>query len=150
MIFAENLPQRPLTPEQIPARWYALDRADKVFLYELTHDQIVNPANAAALERLVAEGFVRFNPWPQIADAHVRKHIESVDLTVDLRHAEQNREAGSWRWLRAPLLIGLVAVLGLFAWFAGSSMQIATTVFAGIATLLGYLGKAQAFIRGEK
>jgi uncharacterized protein involved in cysteine biosynthesis len=92
---------------------------------------------------------IKFDPWPKIADDSFKAFVDTAENQADFATWQDEASKSVWNSIRTPLLILLLIVVGLFLWLSSTSMQIVMTVLAGLATLLGYLGQAQNFIRGS-
>jgi len=131
------------------ARWRKLDQEDRLLLHQLSKRQLVNPANTRSIKKLAHERLIKFDPWPKIADDSFKEFVETAEDQADFATWQSEASKSVWNNIRTPLLILLLVVIGVLLWVSSTSMQIVMTVLAGVATLLGYLGQAQSFIRGS-
>ena len=130
------------------AIWRELGREDRLLLHQLSKNRLINPTNTESIKRLAQKGLIKFDPWPKIADDSFKAFVETAEDQADFATWQSEASKSVWNSIRTPLLILLLIVVGLFLWLSSTSMQIVMTVLAGLATLLGYLGQAQNFIRG--
>ena len=129
--------------------WDTLAQEDQLILYQLSKDQLINPASTDSIGRLVQAGLIKFDPWPKIVDPAFKQFAKTAEDEADFSTWQSEAAKSLWNSIRTPLLILLLIVVGLLLWLSNTSMQIVMTVLAGLATLLGYLGQAQNFIRGS-
>jgi len=130
------------------ATWKKLKEEDQLYLHQLAHDQMVNPTNEEGIERLAEARLIRFDPWPKIADEGLRQYAETQGWEdEDFQKAQQEASHSIWNSIRTPLLVVVLIVVGILLYVSSTTMQIVTTVFAGLASLLTYVSQAQNFLR---
>ena len=128
--------------------WGKLKQADQLYLHQLAHDQMVNPTNEEGIERLTAARLLKFDPWPKIADPKLHEYAETQAWEEEeFRKAQQDASHSLWNSIRTPLLVVVLIVVGVLLYVSSTTMQIVTTVFAGLASLLTYVSQTQNFLR---
>jgi len=140
-------------PADAPSRdpgavWEGLKQADQLYLHQLAHDQMVNPTNEEGIERLTEDRLIKFDPWPKIADEKLQRYAETQAWEEEeFQKAQQEASLSVWNRIRTPLLVVVLIVVGILLYVSSTTMQIVTTVFAGLASLLTYVSQAQNFLR---
>jgi hypothetical protein len=129
------------------AIWKSLSREDQVFLHQLAQGRLGNPANKNSIKRLAEAGLIQFDPWPRIADDRFRDYAQTAEKEEDFDAWELQASKSVWKSIRTPLLVVLLIVVGLLLWLSSSSMQIITTVLAGLASLVGYVTQTASVFR---
>lgn len=129
------------------AIWRELKQADQLYLHQLAHDQMVNPTNEEGIERLTAARLIKFDPWPKIADPKLQQYAGTQGWEEEFQKAQQEASHSVWNSIRTPLLVVVLIVVGILLYVSSTTMQIVTTVFAGLASLLTYVSQAQNFLR---
>jgi hypothetical protein len=129
------------------ATWEVLSRDDQVVLHQLAQGRLVNPANVKGIRGLAEAGLVVFDPWPRIADASFQAYALTAEKEEDFDAWELMASKNLWNSIRTPLLIVLLVGVGLLLWLSSSSMQIITTVLAGLASLVGYVTQTASVFR---
>jgi hypothetical protein len=107
----------------------------------------VNPANEKGIRGLAEAGIIVFDPWPRIADPGFAAYALTAEKEEDFDAWELIASKNLWNSIRTPLLIVLLVVVGLLLWLSSSSMQIITTVLAGLASLVGYVTQTASVFR---
>jgi hypothetical protein len=134
--------------DAVTAHWGSLDAEDRLLLHQLAKGHLANPANTEGIGRLAKLGLIKFDPWLQIADRGLDVLADRAD-DQELENLLRGASASAWNSIRTPLLIVMLVVVGLLLYVSSTSMQIVTTVLAGVASLLGYVSQYQSFIRGS-
>ena len=65
----------------------------------------------------------------------------------EFQKAQQDASHSLWNSIRTPLLVVVLIVVGVLLYVSSTTMQIVTTVFAGLASLLTYVSQTQNFLR---
>jgi hypothetical protein len=133
--------------DDFKATWKILSQEDQVFLHQLAQGRLVNPANEKSIKRLAQAGLIEFDPWPKIADDRFREYAQTAEKEEDFDAWELEASKSLWKSIRTPLLVVLLIVVGLLLWLSSSSMQIITTVLAGLASLVGYVTQTASVFR---
>jgi hypothetical protein len=133
--------------DAVTASWESLDSEDRLLLHQLAKGHLANPANTEGIGRLAKLGLIKFDPWLKIADRGLEVLANRAD-DKELENLLHEASASAWNSIRTPLLIVMLVVVGLLLYVSSTSMQIVTTVLAGVASLLGYVSQYQSFIRG--
>lgn len=109
---------------------------DRFLLMQIAAENLANPGQRKAVERLLAEGYVCLNPDLQPAPAlceRVREEAARPAARSALRDWEQVDAADSWRYVRTVAFAGLAALAVLL--FQSEIAALAGTVAAGLTNL---------------
>jgi hypothetical protein len=89
--------------------WAICSREEKLALQQLAAEEVVNPANAHVIERLLASGLVRRAPTFRLMNETFRRFVLQMVSPADLRAWE--REGVELPWIGYASSIGSFAVV---------------------------------------
>lgn len=138
----------PLVEPQLRREWQHCTQDERVALFELAHDRLLNPLNRSVLDDLLLRRLVVLAPEPRIVCATFRAFALRAEPLERMTRWQQHGTVTPWQRVRAPFY---VTVLLLVAWFAYSFRDAFSTldaVLAGTLGLFATLGKASSLVRG--
>jgi hypothetical protein len=124
-----------------------LTQPERLVLYQLASDHLVNPRNEAPIERLLALGLIQLRPWPRLAWPEMKDWILHSQSTAEFKAWQSDAGKGTWKTIRVPLFILLMALIAWLSWAAGGSAKALSAVLLATIALLGQLAQLFNFIR---
>ncbi len=139
----------PPTLTAFKSQWSALSRAEHLVLYQIASEQIVNPRNTKPVKDLLAQNFIRLNPWPVLANDDFKEYILQAHTPAEYGQWQHEAAKGLWRTVRIPLFIFLMIVIAWLSWAAGGSMKAISAILAATVAFIGQLAQLLNFARGN-
>jgi hypothetical protein len=130
--------------------WASCSRDERVLLFQLARNGLLNGKDRRVVRRLMARGFVRREPQLELFSETFRRFVLLAGRDDDLRSAEMERPS-RWKNLRGAL--GILVLAFIFMLFAtqkdllSTAQGLATSITASvplIIKLLGMLGDRHA------
>ncbi len=125
--------------------WASCHDDEKLVLYHLAHNGLVNARNRRVLRRLIARGFVRRDPNLQLFSETFRRYVVSAARREDLvNRTRELRGASTWDALRVPFFVIIISVLLLLVTTQKDLMTtttaLATALTTGIPLMMKLIG----------
>ena len=125
--------------------WASCHDDEKLVLYHLAHNGLVNARNRRVLRRLIARGFVRRDPNLQLFSETFRRYVVAAARREDLvNRTRELQGASTWDALRVPFFVIIVAFLLLLVTTQKDLMTtttaLATALTTGIPMVMKLIG----------
>ncbi len=117
--------------------WNNLCRAEKLILYDLAEDGLLNLKNKRLIFHLMKKGLIVPDQYLEIYSDGFREYIKTTVKPEEVKKLESKLIfKGMWRNMRYPIIIVLVILAAFIFISQGYSIEKVTAIFAGILTLL--------------
>ncbi len=119
--------------------WSSLTRQEKLILYDLVEDGMLNLKNQFLIHRLIIKGLVIPGPYPDVYDDSFSAYIRDAVKPESAKALEQKLGLkGRWRTMRYLILLILIPMAMFVLISQGFSFQKAVGILGGVlATLTG-------------
>jgi hypothetical protein len=123
--------------------WASCSLEERVLLYQLARNGLLNGKDRRLVRRLMARGFIRRAPQLELFSETFRRYVLTAGRDDDLKHADTTRPS-RWKDLRGALAILVVAfLLMLFATqkdLLSTAQGLATSLTASVPLIIKLLG----------
>ncbi len=117
--------------------WNNLCRDEKLVLYDLAEDGLLNLKNKRLIFQLMKKGLIVSGEYLEIYSNDFRDFIKNTIKPEEVKKLESKLIfKGMWRNIRYPIIIVLVILAAFIFISQGYSIEKVTAIFAGILTLL--------------
>ncbi|MCB2222220.1 MAG: cache domain-containing protein [Bacteroidetes bacterium] len=120
--------------------WNNLNSMEKMILFDLADDGMLNLKNKIRINKLIARGLIVRKPFPQLFDETFRlfiKYSVNPDETKMLEHKLSRQ--GKWRSMRYLILLILIPIAGFIFIAQGTSIEKVIGIFTGVLALFSGL-----------
>jgi hypothetical protein len=120
--------------------WNNLNSMEKMILFDLADDGMLNLKNKIRINKLIARGLIVREPFPQLFDETFRlfiKYSVNPDETKLLEHKLSRQ--GKWRNMRYLILLILIPIAGFIFIAQGTSIEKVIGIFTGVLALFSGL-----------
>ncbi len=116
--------------------WNNLANSEKIILYDLTEDGLLNIKNQAAIQNLAEKGLIVTSPIPELVSDDFRRFIEHHVSRADVKILESKLGTkGKWKNTRYLILLILLPLAAFILISQGMSIEKIFGIFAGIITV---------------
>ncbi len=130
-------------------RWSLCTKEEKLLLYQLARNQLINPENIEPLEHLMRRGFVRRDPqWSIVNESFARFVLTAEEERTYLKWMKAS-EQGLWKVLRVPLFTAALVILGILMYSAQEAIESFLALATGVLALLPLLLRNLSLVRGS-
>jgi hypothetical protein len=129
-------------------QWRTLAPAQRLALYQLARDEIINPRNFAALEKPLSADLIKLDHWPEPRTDDLKERILHAERESDFKDWQRAAGNSPWRTIRGPLFIVLMVVIAWLSWAAGGSMKALLAILVATGAFLGQIVQLVNFARG--
>ena len=122
--------------------WNNLCRFEKLVLYDLTHDGLINLKNEKMIYRLMQKGLIKYDKYLLPFSSGFKYYVNNSIHPAEKKNLEQSSNLkGMWHTMRYPIII-VVVIIAVFVFISqGYSIEKVTAIFAGILTLMATMTK---------
>ncbi len=117
--------------------WNMTTRLEKLTLYDLAEDGLLNLKNRKLISQLMDKGLIKDRQYPEIFSDGFKNYIRNA---VDIEEIEAIESKltykGMWHTIRYPIIIGLIVIAAFIFISQGYSFEKITGILVGILTLL--------------
>lgn len=122
--------------------WNNLCRFEKLVLYDLTHDGLINLKNEKMIYRLMQKGLIDYNKYLKPFSRGFKYYVNNSIHPDEKKNLERSANLkGMWHTMRYPIIIVLVIIAVFIFISQGYSIEKVTAIFAGILTLMATMTK---------
>ena len=122
--------------------WNNLCRFEKLVLYDLTHDGLINLKNEKMIYRLMRKGLIDYNKYLKPYSPGLKYFVNNSIHPDEKKDLERSANLkGMWNTMRYPIIIVLVIIAVFIFISQGYSIEKVTAIFAGILTLMATMTK---------
>ena len=129
-------------------RWSLCTKEEKLLLYQLARNQLINPDNIEPLEHLLRRGFVRRNPEWSIVNKSFARFVLTAEEEATYVKWMKASEQGLWKILRIPLFTGALVIIGILMYSAQEAIESFLALATGVLALLPLLLRNFNLVRG--
>ncbi|MCB0805863.1 MAG: hypothetical protein KDC05_08700 [Bacteroidales bacterium] len=120
--------------------WSNLTAAEKLVLYDLADDGMLNLKNKYLINKLVMKGLIVYKPYPRLFSDSFQYYLRfSVKPEETLRIERKLGKRGKWKNMRFLLLLFIIPLAGFVFIAQGISFDKVIGIFAGVLALLSGL-----------
>lgn len=120
--------------------WSNLTHLEKLILYDIAEDGMVNLKNRQTINRLEMKGLVKLTPTPELFYTGFRDYLNYQVDPVEVQSLEHHlRKQSKWRNMRYLILLILVPLLALVFIVQGTSIESIIGIFTGAVALFSAL-----------
>jgi hypothetical protein len=138
-----------IASQSFEEKWEALNRSERLALYQIARGELINPRNFAALEKPLRADMIRFGPWPVPKPPELKDSILHAERDSDFLKWQRDAGDSTWRTIRGPLFIVIMVVIAWLSWAAGGSMKALMAILVATAAFLGQIVQLVNFARGS-
>jgi hypothetical protein len=118
-------------------KWMYLSQEEKIFLYDLAEDGIVNQADKNVMRSLAKQKLIRVAPTLQVCSPVMTDFIMNNITQDDLHNIEQKaQKEGRWNNWKLPLIMLLVAGVGFLSFVEENLVARITGLVASVGLVL--------------
>jgi hypothetical protein len=120
-------------------KWSLCTIAERLLLFQLAQDSVVNPANARTLHSLVKRGYVYRDSGWFVVNESFKRFILTAESQARFQSWLQASKNHTWKLIRIPIFVTILVLLALIVVATGQSIQsiLATATAAlGLVSLL--------------
>lgn len=140
----------PLVEPQFRREWQHCTQDERVALFELAHDRLLNPLNRSVLDDLLLRRLVVLAPEPRIVCAAFRTFVLRAEPAERMARWRRHGTMTPWQRVRAPFYVTLLLLVAWFAYSFRDAFSTLDAVLAGTLGLFATLGKASSLVRGAQ
>ncbi len=120
--------------------WNCLCSAEKLILYDLADDGMLNLKNKYMINRLVMKGLIKYDPYPRLFAETFQYYLRFSVKPEETSYLEQKvGKKGTWRNMRYLILLLLIPLAGFVLIAQGTSIDKVIGIFAGVLALISGL-----------
>jgi len=122
--------------------WNNLCRFEKLVLYDLTHDGLINLKNEKVIYRLMQKKLIRYDKYLLPFSNGFEYFVNNSIHPSEKKNLERSSNfKGMWHTMRYPIIAALV-IIAVFVFISqGYSIEKVTAIFAGVLTLMATMTK---------
>lgn len=122
--------------------WNNLCRFEKLVLYDLTHDGLINLKNEKVIYRLMQKKLVRYDQYLLPFSNGFEYFVNNSIHPKEKKNLERSSNfKGMWHTMRYPIIAALI-IIAVFVFISqGYSIEKVTAIFAGVLTLMATMTK---------
>ncbi|MEN8116791.1 MAG: hypothetical protein ABFS16_07415 [Bacteroidota bacterium] len=116
--------------------WNCLNQMEKMILFDLADDGMLNFKNKFLINRLVMKGLIKVDPKPEIFDPSFRYFLKYSILQEETQLLERNlSKQGKWKNAKYMLLLLLIPLATFMFISQGASIEKVIGILAGVLAL---------------
>jgi hypothetical protein len=127
--------------------WESCTQDERLALYQLARDRLVNADNTRVIEHLVRRGLAVIEPYARLTSRSLREFVLHAESPQTFERWQAEAAAGIWQSIRMPLMIILLLILTWVAYSSGDMLQIVVALVGSAVTFLGAIFRAVSVIR---
>lgn len=117
--------------------WNNLTSFEKIVLFDLADDGLVNIKNMQTINHLVSKNLIELKPYPKLITKDFKNYIVQNQAHSDIKALEKKLGIkGSWRNTRYLILMILIPLAAFILISQGVSFEKIFGIFAGILTIV--------------
>lgn len=142
-----------LAPEQIVSffssragtlyrhKWNQCTLMERIMMLQLAQGMVPNPANSDTLEYLAKRGYLYRDQGWFFVNESFRQFVLTAEKDTDVNYWMAQTSAGTWEYIRIPIFVVLLVLIGVFLLSSGQSIE------SMLATLTATLGLLPVVLR---
>jgi hypothetical protein len=132
------------------ALWTVLGDRERLVVAQLASGAVVNPSMKGAVARLLGRGILERGPELRVMNESFERFVRDRAPDSVIRQWELAGFSSTWELIRAPLVLGWVALALFLFWtqrdLLGSTIAFLTTAGAGLATFARMVDLSRASV----
>jgi hypothetical protein len=126
--------------------WSACSDKEKIFLYDLADDLVLNDKNKEVIKVLLHKGLITNNRYFDLMNSSFRNYIiTKFESEETSRVLKKYYGKGQWSNYRAPIIL-LILALAFFIAFQENILSNLTTIITSIIAILGLVTKLSGLL----
>ncbi|MEZ5083451.1 MAG: hypothetical protein R2750_08385 [Bacteroidales bacterium] len=131
--------------------WKSLSKMEKLVLYDLADDGLLNLKNKNMINILETKGLIILEPYPRLFSDNFKEFIRNSVGAEEARSLESKLSGrGNWRNTRYLILLLLIPLAALFFIAQGSSIEKVIGIFTGVLAVFSGLMRLFDYSKQQK
>lgn len=122
--------------------WETLTTQERLLMKQLADGCYANPGNRLALLHLLRRGLLVSEPFLTVKTEALRLFVQTAETQDQYDAWQAQTPESAWSRFRAPILVGLVLLLGITGWITRDATQLITSLVGALTGALSLFSRA--------